>query len=151
MAVGTDPPHDALFSEDRLSFIDHFPSAIRSSSLPDYITVHLPSVMENDELQIFQSSIGSKGIHAYWVTKYCIRSTPGVEAAIRALDKFVLAHPEMASLSFSVRCSFTEDAEGRNGSTLFARISMEIYRDVSFLSDQVHTYCTRSKLLYTQN
>jgi len=108
IAVGNDPSHDAPFSEDRLSFIDHFASAIRSSNLPDYITVHLPSVMENDELQIFQSSIGSKGIYAYWVTKYCIRSTQWVEAAIRALDKFVLAHPEMASLSFSVRVRLLE-------------------------------------------
>jgi hypothetical protein len=110
IAVGNDPPHDALFSKDRLSFIDHFASAIRHSTLPDYITVHLPSVMGDDELQIFQSSIGSKGIYAYWVTKYCIRSTQGVGVAIRALDKFVLAHPEMASLSeiFSVRVRLLE-------------------------------------------
>jgi hypothetical protein len=101
IVVGNDPLHDALFSEDRMSFIDHFASAIRSSSLLDHIAVHLPS-MENDELQIFQSSIGSKGIYAYWVKKYCICSTQWVEAAIRALDKFVLTHPEMACLSFSV-------------------------------------------------
>ncbi|KAF8962997.1 kinase-like domain-containing protein [Flammula alnicola] len=114
IAADNDPLHDA-FHKDRLAFIDHFASAISSSGLPDDIAVHLPSIMADDELQIFQSSIGSKGVYAYWVTKYSVRSTQWIKAATRALDKFILTHPEMANLSevLSVRvCLLGMQEEG---------------------------------------
>ncbi|TFK32240.1 hypothetical protein BDQ12DRAFT_716531 [Crucibulum laeve] len=99
ISAGNNLPHDTLLHKDRLAFIDHFSSAISSSDLHDDIVVHLLSIMANDELQVFQSSIKSKGVYAYWVTKYSIRSTQWIKAASRALDKFILAHPEMASWS----------------------------------------------------
>jgi hypothetical protein len=102
IAAGSDPPHDELFREDRLAFTEHFASAIRSSGLPDDIMVHLPSIMADDELQVFQSSIGSKaskGVYAHWATKYAVRSARWVGAAIEALDEFVRVFPDMANSS----------------------------------------------------
>ncbi|KAG1733016.1 kinase-like domain-containing protein [Suillus paluster] len=99
IAVGNDPLHDEIFREDRLVFTEHFTSAIHPSGLSDDIKARLPSLMIDDELQTFQLSIGSKGVYAHWVTKYAVRSVHWVNAAIVALDLFVLAHPEMASLS----------------------------------------------------
>ena len=55
--------------------------------------------MANDELQIFQLSIRSKGVCAHWITKYAIQSAHWIRAATEALDEFVLVHPDMASLS----------------------------------------------------
>jgi thiaminase len=97
--IAVENDHDGLFRKDRLSFMDHFASAIGSSSLRDVIAVHLPSMMVNEELQIFHSSIGSKGVYALWVTKYSVHSTQWIKAATEALDEYVLARPEMASLS----------------------------------------------------
>jgi thiaminase len=110
IAVDHDPPHDKLFREDRLAFTDHFTSAVHASSLPADIAAGLPSLLIDDELQTFQLSIGSKGVYAQWVTKYAIRSAQWIEAATRALDAFVLAHPEMAKLSevHSVRVRLSE-------------------------------------------
>ena len=51
-AVGNDRLNDALFSKDRLAFIDHFVSAIWKSSVLDNIIVHLPSILGDEELQI---------------------------------------------------------------------------------------------------
>ena len=99
IAAGNDPPHDELFRKDRLAFTEHFASAIRSSDLPDDIIVHLPSIMADDELQVFQSSIGSKGVYAYWATKYAVRSARWVGAATEALDEFVRGFPNMANSS----------------------------------------------------
>jgi hypothetical protein len=98
IAVDSDPPHDERFRGDRLAFTEHFTSAICSSSLHDDIVAGLPSLIADDELQVFQLSIRSKGVYALWVTKYAVRSARWVKAATRALDKFVLAHPEMARL-----------------------------------------------------
>ena len=99
IAAGSNLPHDEQLRNDRLAFTEHFTSAIRRSDIPDDITVHLSSLMGNDELQIFQLSIQSKDVYAHWVTKYCVRNTHWVEAAARALEKYTLARPEMASVS----------------------------------------------------
>ena len=99
IAADNDAPYDELFRKDRLAFTEHFASAIHSSGIPDDIMVHLPSIMLDDELQIFHSSIGSKGAYAHWVTKYAVRSARWVRAATDALDEFVLVFPDMASSS----------------------------------------------------
>lgn len=99
IAAGHDPPHDELFRKDRLTFTEHFASAIHSSGLPDDIMVYLTSIMADDELQVFQSSIGSKGAYAHWATKYAVRSARWVRAATEALDEFVLVFPDMANIS----------------------------------------------------
>lgn len=110
IAVGNDPLHDEMFRKDRLLFTELFASAIRSCGLPDDIIVHLPSIMANEELQIFQSSIGSKGVYAHWVTKYAVRSACWIRAATEALDEFVLLFPDMAGSSgvLSVRARLLE-------------------------------------------
>lgn len=110
IAAGNNPPQDALFHQDRLKFIEYFLSAIRLSDIRCDIAAELLSILVDEELQIFQSSIGSKGIYAYWVTKYCIRSTRWIEAATTALDKFILAHTEMGNLPevLSVRVRLLE-------------------------------------------
>jgi len=99
IAADNDPPRDELFRKDRLAFTEHFASAIHSSGLPDDITIHLPSIMTDDELQVFHSSIGSKGAYAHWATKYAVRSARWVRAATEALDEFVLFFPDMTSSS----------------------------------------------------
>lgn len=113
IAAGNNPPHDELYRQDRLVFIEHFTSAIRLSGIPDNITVHLPSILADDELQVFHSSICSKGVYAHWVAKYCVRSARWVKAAVNALDKYVLAHPEMAHIPEvdSVRAHLSEIQE----------------------------------------
>jgi hypothetical protein len=73
IAAANDPLHNELFGKDRLPFTEHFASAIPSSGLPDDIMVHLPSILADDKLQVFQSPIGSKGAYAHWVTKYAVR------------------------------------------------------------------------------
>jgi thiaminase len=118
IAVYNDPLNDEIFRKDRLVFTEYFTSAIHSSSLPGDITALLPSLMADDELQTFHMSIPSKGVYAQWVTKYAIRSTRWIKAAVGALDTFVLAHPEMARLSevLSVRVrllDLQEDGSGR--------------------------------------
>ena len=101
MIAGNDSPKDTMFLKDRKTFIDHFSSVIGYSGLGDDIVVHLRSIIADEELQIFYSSIGSKSVYAHWVTKYCVRSTQWINAVITALDKFILAHPktEQANLS----------------------------------------------------
>ncbi|KAF8526960.1 hypothetical protein BU17DRAFT_82459 [Hysterangium stoloniferum] len=110
IAADNNPPHDELFRKDRLVFTDHFASVIRSSGLPDDIMVRLLSILADDELQVFQSSIQNKGVYAHWVTKYAVRSVRWVRAATKALDEFVLVHPDMANLSevLSVRVRLLE-------------------------------------------
>ena len=110
IAAVNDPPHDELFRKDRVAFTRHFASAIHSSCVSDDILVHLSSIMADDELQVFQSSIKSKGAYAHWVTKYAVRSARWVRAATEALDEFVLVHPDMASSSgvLSVRARLLE-------------------------------------------
>ena len=102
-------PLPEAFREDRLVFIDHFTSAIRSSDLPNSndIAIQLPSMMADDELQLFHLSIQSKGIYARWVTKHSVRSSRWIKAATGALDKFVRSHPEFSNLAavLSVRVS----------------------------------------------
>ena len=102
-------PLPEAFREDRLVFIDHFTSAIRSSDLPnsDDIAIQLPSMMADDELQLFHLSIRSKGIYARWVTKHSVRSSRWIKAATGALDKFIHSHPEFSNLAavLSVRVS----------------------------------------------
>lgn len=99
IAADNDPPYDELFRKDRLAFTEHFASAIHSSGLPDDIMVRLPSIMVDDELQVFHSSIGSKGAYAHWATKYAVRSARWISAAIEALDEFVLVFPDVVSSS----------------------------------------------------
>jgi hypothetical protein len=113
IAAENDPPHDELRRQDRLAFVEHFTSAIRLSGIPDNIAVHLPSILADDELQVFHSSILSKGAYALWVAKYCVRSARWAKAAVNALDKYVLAHPETASLPAvnSVRVHLSEMQE----------------------------------------
>jgi hypothetical protein len=97
------------FRADRLVFIDHFTSTIRSSSLPNSFDIanQLPSMMADDELQLFHLSIKSKGAYARWVTKHSVRSFRWIKAATGALDKFILSHPEFSNLAvvLSVRVS----------------------------------------------
>ena len=95
IAAGNDPPHNELLSKDRLAFTEHFAS---QSVIPDDIMIHLPSILADDKLQIFQSSIRSTDVYAHRVTKYSVHNAQWIKAASGALDKFLLAHPEMASL-----------------------------------------------------
>lgn len=106
-------PFGALFHEDRVAFVNHLASALSSSDLSIDIAVHLRSIMADEELQTFHASIRSIGVYTEWVAKYSIRSTQSVKAAIRSLDKFVLAHPDMAGSSqvASVRARLLEMQE----------------------------------------
>jgi hypothetical protein len=106
ITVDNDPLPDA-FQKDRLVFIDQFTSIISSSDLRDDIAIQLPSIMADDELQLFHLSLMSKGAYARWVTKYSIRSSMWIKAATGALDKFILTHPEFGNLAvvLSVRVS----------------------------------------------
>jgi len=117
IAAGNNPLHDELFRKDRLTFTEHFTSAIHSSNLPEDISARLPALLADDELQTFQLSIGSKGVYAHWATKYAVRTAQWIKAATGALDTFVLAHPEMATLSkvVSVRVRLLEMQEDKSG------------------------------------
>ena len=59
MITADNDPLPEAFREDRLVFIHHFTSTIRSSSIPnsDDIAIQLPSMMADDELQLFHLSI----------------------------------------------------------------------------------------------
>lgn len=91
-----DPPPDDLFLKDRLSFIKHFASSLHSSSLPNDIAAQLLSIVADEERQVFQSAINSKGSYVYWVRKYLVHRAEWFNAAAGALDRFVQANPEMA-------------------------------------------------------
>ena len=96
IAVGDDSSPDDLFLKDRLSFIKHFASSLHSSGLPNDITARLLLIVADEEQQVFQSAIQSKGFYAYWVEKYLVHRAEWFNAAAGALDRFVQANPKMA-------------------------------------------------------
>ena len=101
ITVGSDPLHDEMFRKDRLLFTELFASAIRSCGLPDDIIVHLPSIMTNEELQIFQSSIGSKGVYAHGKYAVQIRTASVPEHSCLRLFLF-MTHGNYRSHSLQV-------------------------------------------------
>lgn len=119
MITADNDPLPGAFREDRLVFIEHFTSTIRSSSFPnsDDIAIQLPSMLTDDELQLFHLSIQSKGAYARWVTKHSVRSSRWIKAATGALDKFIHSHPEFSNLAavLSVRVSLLGMQEEGSG------------------------------------
>jgi len=86
-----------LYRRDRQTFMELFASAVDASNLLANIKAYLPPILADDELQIFHTALGSKGAYADWVAKYCVRSAQWIMAAAEALDRFLLAHPEMTN------------------------------------------------------
>ncbi|KXN86150.1 hypothetical protein AN958_10452, partial [Leucoagaricus sp. SymC.cos] len=117
IALGDDPSPDDLFLKDRLSFIEHFTSSLHSSGLPDNITAQLLPIVANEEQQVFQSAIGSKGLYAYWVGKYLVHRAEWLNAAAGALDRFVQANPKLAGSAevMSIRAHLLNFRESRLG------------------------------------
>ena len=104
------------YHKDRLAYVNPFPLAINSAGLPAEIAVPLPSILLNDELQMAHAPIGSKENYAYWLMKYCVCSPKWINAASKALDKFLLAletNLKMANLPkvLSVRVRLLEMQE----------------------------------------
>lgn len=54
---------DEMLLKDRLTFVDHLTTSLRSSGFPDDITAQLLRIVADQELQVFQSAIQSKGFY----------------------------------------------------------------------------------------
>jgi len=63
---------DELLLKDRLTFVEHLTSSLRSAGFSDDITAQLLRIVADQELQVFQSAIRGKSLLIGWLSTWFV-------------------------------------------------------------------------------